>query len=46
MPRPERSLLSIMMNIRDANIHIMCGQTSSEPKDVCRADYLRSVFKG
>jgi len=45
-PRPGRSLLSIMMNIRDANIQMICGQNASEAKDVCRADYLRSVFNG
>ncbi|MCL2617504.1 MAG: ATP--guanido phosphotransferase [Defluviitaleaceae bacterium] len=44
MPRPNKSLLSIMMNIRDANIQIMCSCNSTEPKDVCRANYLRSVF--
>ena len=43
-PRPDRSLLGIMMNIRDANIQILSGQNSGESKDVCRADYLRSVF--
>ncbi|MCL2853496.1 MAG: ATP--guanido phosphotransferase [Defluviitaleaceae bacterium] len=43
-PRPDRSLLSIMMNIRDANIQILSNQNTGESKDVCRADYLRSVF--
>lgn len=45
-PRPEKSLLSIMMNIRDANIQMICGQNTAEAKDVCRADYLRSIFNG
>ena len=45
-PRPDRSLLSIMMNIRDANIQILSGQNSGETKEICRADYLRSVFAG
>ena len=45
-PRPGRSLLSIMMNIRDANVQILSGQNSGESKEVCRADYLRSVFAG
>jgi len=45
-PRPDKSLLSIIMNIRDANIQMICGQNTSEAKDVCRADYLRGVFNG
>jgi len=48
---PGTSLLAIMMNIRDANIALyaepLAGEVNSaEPRDVARAQYLRSIFSG
>ncbi|MCL2617114.1 MAG: ATP--guanido phosphotransferase [Defluviitaleaceae bacterium] len=43
-PRPTRSLLSIMMNIRDANMQLLCDEDGYESLDICRAEYLRAIF--
>ena len=44
-PEPSSSLLSIMMNIREANIKLYAEANDDESRKIARSEYLRSVFK-
>lgn len=41
---PDTSLLSIMMEIREANMQIYGEVKSAEARDIVRAEYLRNAF--
>jgi protein arginine kinase len=47
MPKPELKLYQIMMNIQPGALQLQAGMELNEhDRDVARADYLRSIFKG